>query len=218
MTGVQLLAYVKRRLAESNLTVEADRDLELYDAISEGRDELLQALALAAPIVGKTTIVLEVDPADDRLYSFPAATADALRVIEFREATTREPFTPAAQLDQDNGDYEWVTPRQIRLSQGADPGDGIEATIIPHPAEITEDSTAAEIGLPTPCHRAIGKYAAVLALTADEESDAQVAMALYQRELEKLERLYGDYDMNGGLALREALMRTIGSLEGDSIY
>jgi hypothetical protein len=218
MTGAQLLAYVKRRLAEANVTVEAGRDDELYDAITEGRDELLQALALCAPIVGKTTVTLEVDGSDDRLYAFPAATADALRVLELLEATTREPFTPAAQLDQDNGDYEWVTPRQIRLSDNADPGDGILAIIIAHPGDIGAGTTQAQIGLPTPCHRAIGKFAAILALTADEESDASIAMALYQRELEKLEKLYGDYDANGGLALREALMATIGSLHGDSLY
>lgn len=217
MTGVQLLAYVKRRLAEANLTVEADRESELYDTITEGRDDLLQALAICAPIVSKVEIQLVVDPTNDRLYSFPGGTRDALRVFELREKTTGEPFVPASQLNQDNGEYEWVTPRQIRLSDGADPGDGILCTMIAHPVDITSATTEAQIGLPTPCHRAIGKFAAVLALTADEESDASTAMRLYQREIEKLELLYGDYDANGGLALREALMNTIGSLHSDTV-
>ncbi len=218
MTGVQLLAYLKRRLAEANLTVEADRDAELYDCLTEGRDELLQSFALCAPVVVRQIVAMVVDDTNSHIYNLPDDTRDPLRVIELREKTTREPYSPAAQLDQDNGEYEWISPRSVRFAENADPGDGIEVVLVPHGADIDADSDEADIGLPTPCHRAIGKYAAMLALTADEESDAKVAMGLYERELEKLERLYGDFDMNGGLALREAFMGSLGAQYGNTLY
>lgn len=218
MTGVQLLSYLKRRLAEAGLTVDAERDAELYDALTEGRDELLQAFSLAAPIVVKTTITLEVDGTDDRIYRFAAAAKDPYRVIEVRDKETREPLTPAATLDVDGGDYAWDSLRQLRIAEHVGVAKGIEVVYVAAAADITSATTEAGVGLPVTCHRAVGKFAAVLALTADEESDATNAKELFDRELEKLERVYGEYDASGGLALREAIMESAGNLFNDSLY
>lgn len=221
MTGAQLLTYLKRRLAEQGLTLEADRVDELYDYLTEGRDELLSTFALAAPIVVQSTPIalVQVDAVNDpTLWKIPDATKDLLRVITVREKESKELFAGSGAIDQDAGDYEWVTTRQLRLSESADAGAGIEVIVVPHQGDIVAGTTEANIGLPTPCHRAIGKYAAVLALTADEESDATSALGLFSRELDKLERIYGDFDAMGGATLRSIFMQSIGSLSGDTIY
>lgn len=221
MTGAQLLTYLKRRLAEQGLTLEADRVDELYDYLTEGRDELLSSFALAAPIVVQAAPIALV-PVDainfPRLWKIPDATKDLFRVIAVREIESKELFTPSGSIDQDAGDYEWVTLRQIQLAESSDPGAGIEVIVVPHQGDIVAGTTEANIGLPTPCHRAIGKYAAVLALTADEESDATNAMGLFTREIDKLERIYGDYDAMGGATLRSIFMQSLGALSGDTIY
>jgi hypothetical protein len=139
-------------------------------------------------------------------------------VLMVREKETGEPFDPSATLDQDAGDYEWLNVRQLRLSDNADPGTGVQVIYVPAGVDIVVGTAEAAVGLPTTCHRAIGKYAAVLALTADEESDAKNAMGLFERELERLERMYGDYDMSGGFSLRAALMESSGSLYRGTIY
>lgn len=221
MNGAQLQAYVQRRLAETGLNLEADRVNELYDYITEGRDELLASFALAAPLVVQSApIALEQpDPVNSPLlWQIPAANRDPFRIITIREKETGEAFAPSAALNQDGGDYEWVTTRQIKLSDDTDPGMGIQVIYVPHAGDIVVGTTEANIGLPTPCHRAIGKYAAVLALTADEESDAANAMALFGRELERLERIYGDFDMMGGASLRTIFMESIGRQLGESTY
>jgi hypothetical protein len=170
--------------------------------------------------VQSTPIALvQVDAVNDPLlYKIPDATKDLLRVITVREKTSKELFTPSGKLEQDAGDYEWVTTRQLRLSESSDPGDGIEVIAIAHMADIAAGTAEADVGLPTPCHRAIGKYAAVLALTADEESDATNAMGLFQRELDRLERMYEGFDAMGGTSLRALFMESIGQLSGDTIY
>lgn len=221
MNGAQLQTYVLRRLAEEGLTLEANRTNELYDYITEGRDELLAAFALAAPVVVQAAPIalVQVDPiADPKLWKLPDVTKDLFRIIAVREIESKELFTLSQILNQDAGDYEWVTLRQLRLSESSDQGAGIEVIVVPHQGVIDNTTTEPNIGLPTPCHRAIGKFAAVLALTADEESDATNAMGLYTRELDRLERIYGDYDSMGGASLRGMFMWSLGALSGDSIY
>lgn len=218
MTGVQLLQYLQRRLAETNLALEADRVNELYDYLTEGRNELLQAFSLAAPVVVRQVVTMTVDLVDTRQWNLPVGTPDPYRVLLLRELTTGEPFDPSQTLDVDNGDYEWLNLRSIRLSADADPGDGVVAVYVPSATDITAATTEAQVGLPTTCHRAIGKFAAVLALTADEESDAKNAMALFEREMDKLERMYSDYDMSGGFSLRAAIMESTGSLNRGNLY
>lgn len=218
MTGAELLIYVKRRLGEDGLTVEAGYDDELYDYITEGRDWLVQDLALSAPVTVRQLVTLEEDGTDDRLWNFPSGTKDPLRSLVVRAVNTREPLTPAGTLDVDNGDYEWITPRQLRLAESVNPPGGVEGYFILQRAAIGAATTEDAVGLIVPFHRAIGKAAVVLALTADEESDARNAMGLLQRELDSLARIYGEYDARGGLALREALMQGIGQHLGDTLY
>jgi hypothetical protein len=219
--GAALQTYVRRRLAEQGLTLEADRVDELYDYITEGRDELLAAFALAAPLVVQSAPILleQPDPVLTPLvWRIPAANKDPYRILVVRELETGEGFSSSSQLNQDGGEYEWQTLRQLKLADDADPGTGIEVVYVPHAGAIVAATTEANIGLPTTCHRAIGKFAAVLALTADEESDATNAMGLFSRELDKLERIYGDFDAMGGASLRSIFMQSIGQQSGDSIY
>lgn len=218
MTGAELATFVQRRLAEQGLTVEADRSAELYDYITAGRDALLLAFATSAPIVAKSIVTLEEDPANDRKHSFPAATKDPYRVLAVTDSgDTGTELELSSALNQDDGQYVWRTPRELRLSENAGVVGPIEVEVVLHQAPITAATTEADVGLPTTCHRAIGYYAAVLALTADEESDATNAMGLFQRELGQLEAVYGDYDAGAGIALRHALMRSIGHQYGDTL-
>lgn len=221
MTGLQLHDYTRRRLGVYGVPDErlSDDPAELYDYITEGRDELLAAFALASPTaVQEAPLLLTVDGSNDRIYTIPVGSKDPYRVLVVREAETGDPLTPAAALNVDNGHYRWDTIRQLRLADHVEPDGGVEVVAVLQGDAITSASAEAGVGLPTTMHRAVGKYAAVLWLTADEESDARNAMGLYQREIERLERLYGEFDANGGAALREALMSTVGTLYGDTLY
>jgi hypothetical protein len=218
MNGAALLTYVQRRLGESGLAVESGRSDELFDYITEGRDTLLQLFADAAPVVVKQIIALEVDGADDRKYTLPAATKDPYRVLVVRAITTGEELIPSAVLNQDDGHYVWRTIRELRLAEGINPPGGIEVEMVLHAADIVTGTAENAIGVPTTCHRAIGKHAVVLALTADEESDAANAIKLLGAELAQLQRLYGSFDDNGGAALRQAFMQSYGTWLGDDVY
>lgn len=218
MDGAQLLAYTKRRLGEYGLANEAGRDDELYAYITEGRDVLLATFADVAPVVVQQVITLEQDPANNRRFTLPAATNDPYRVLAVRAVTTGEELIPSSSLNQDGGHYEWRTIRELRLADDVDPPGGIEIVVVVSSAAIDSTTTESAVGVPTTCHYAIGKAAAVLALTADEESDASVAQRLLAAELQKLERLYGSYDDNGGAALRQALLQSYGGWLGDSLY
>jgi hypothetical protein len=220
MDGPGALHYVQRRLAEFGLAVESERETELYDYLTEGRDELIKVFAEAAPIVVRQTVSLEPDAADTRLFNFPAATKDPYRVIRVYDSGTGESLTPSDQLNFDGGHYTWDSLRALRLGDFVSPTGTIrvEAVLDASPITAATTDTAADWGLPTTCHRAACKWAAVLALTADEESDATAAMGLFQREITHLENLYGAYDSAGGLALREAFMRSIGEQFGDTLY
>ena len=217
MTGAQLAAYVQRRLAEYGLDVEASRTAEIYDAITEGRDMVIQALALAAPLVVQQLVTLEVDAVDDRLYSLPAATPDPLRVVEVRPVETGIPLELSQTLNSDGADYVWVSPRELRLADHAAAPGGLEGLFVLHAPDVDAATAEADIGAPTPTHRAIGKAAAVLLLSANEESDARLAMGLLQRELDALERIYGEYDMGTGSSLRAAMLASYGEIYGDMI-
>ena len=218
MTGLQLYALLRRRLAEAGVTVAAEREAELYDSLTAARDRLKMAFADAAPIVVRENVTLEEDGADDRLHAFPAATNDPLQVLEVRELTTREKFDASGHLNHDGGEYSWENTRQLRLADEADSGDGVEVVAVLMGDDISSATTEAQVGLPTPCHRAIAYGAAVLALTVDEESDAGVAAKLYQAELELLVNIYSSFDRQGGGALRAAFMQTLGAQYSDTIY
>ena len=221
MTGAQLIAYVKRRLGISNLAAIEQGgpfgDTAIEDALSEGRDALLQLFADLAPLVVQALVTLEAQ-ADGRTYLLPAATKDPYRVLGVRAKTTLELLEPANELDQDNGEYEWRDTRTLYLAEHVNPPGGLEAFLVVHRAEIDSTTAEADIGLPTTCHRALGKYAAWLILTADEKSDATQAERALAKELARLESIYSDYDADAGLALREALLKTEGEVHSDMLY
>lgn len=218
MTGAELFLFVTRRVAEAGVTVGAERTNELYDHITGARDDVKRELAIEFPRLLASKVTLEQDVTDDRKFTLPVATADPIAIVEVRELTTREPYDPSPNLDRDRGDYEWQSPREIRISEETDEGDGIQVVGVFQSAAIAVGTAEADIGLPTPCHRAIGLGAAMLALTVDEETDATIATGLYERELKKLRELYGNFDKQDGTALRHALMKTQGDLYGDMIY
>jgi hypothetical protein len=220
VTGAELLTYVKRGLRENGVAVEdsAERDAELLDLITEGRDDLLAAFALAAPIVVQQTVTLDQDASDDRLYTIPDATGDPYRILLVRDVTNEEPLEPAANLNFDGGHYRWNSLRELKLADFANPNGGVEVVLVPSADDIDESTTEAEIGLPRTCHRALGKLAIGLALERGGERDPQTVIAMFQREVDRLERIYGDYDANGGAALREALMQSLGYTLGDTLY
>lgn len=203
MDGPALLTYVQRRLAEQGLAVEADREAELYDLITEGRDRLQQAFAEVAPLVVATWVRLVPVAGDARRYRVPPTTADPLRVLAVR-------FADDPDMELIGGAYVWDDVRTLRVRAGASLG-ALEARAVFAGESISDVTTEREVGLPTPCHRALAKWAVVLALTADEESDAATATALFRDELERLERLYAGFDgtqqaADLGLALTRAML------------
>lgn len=217
MSGPELLTYVKRRLALENLASEQWTDAVLYDCITEGRDKVLEWFALSAPVAVQELITLDTDPVDDRRRTVPAATKDPIRVLEVRAKTTLEPLTPSGRLNQDGGDYVWLDPRTLVLADNVEPEGGVEILAVTMKPAIDQTTTEAAVGLPVQAHRALGKYAAVLALTMDEETDAALATALLQRELEQLGRLYAEFDAEGGAALRQLMLANYASWMGDML-
>lgn len=218
MTGIQLLEYVQRRLAEKGLAVEADREAELYDLITEGRDRLLQAFAEVAPLVVATYQTLAIDPHDSTKWRFPGTAPDPYRVLFVRELNG-EILTPAAELNQDGGQYSWDDLRTVRTAVGYTPcTGGLEVRVVFAQPAIEDTTKEPAVGLPTTCHRALAKWAVVLALTADEESDAGNAMQLFRDEMQRLEELYGSYDAQAGRALGVAFLASYGHTYGDMLY
>jgi hypothetical protein len=217
MTGAQLLTYLKTRLGITGVGQDQWSDTELYDFLTEGRDDVKQALSMAAPIVVQELVTFE-DTGSGQIWQMPAATKDPLRCLGLRAVTGRRHLTPSAFLDQDGGDYEWITTRKVRLAEYVEPTGGLEGYFILQGAAIASGTAEADIGVIVPLHRLLAKYAAVLALTADEDSDATNAMGLMQRELDKIERLYSEYDGLGGLAFRQALLMAYGEQHGDTLY
>lgn len=215
MTGSQLLDYVLRRLAEKGLSLPAERTAELYDLITEGRDAVKLRLAVAGSPATKTLVALE-RVGSSQVYKFPDATRDPLQVIELRNAGTNEPLEPAVSLNVDAGHYRWNSFRQVQLADDLSVT-GLEVDAVLADADIDATTTEANIGLPTPCHRAIGKYAAWKAVTVDEESDGAGMEKDYETAVGRLESIYGEFDHASGLSLRHGLMNTIGRGFGDMI-
>ncbi|HYD82728.1 MAG TPA: hypothetical protein VEA63_01725, partial [Opitutus sp.] len=161
MTGAQLLAYVKQRLGEAGLTWEGDRDGELYDALTEARDEIRQRLAMSpsGSIAVRETVTLEAGDTE-RLYVVPDATAEPVRVLAVRVPGRSKPIA-ASQ-------YEWVDTRTVQLACGTGSSAGLELVAVLRIEDtIGAGTTEANIGLPTSAHRACGKLAAALALTVN---------------------------------------------------
>lgn len=217
MTGPEALAYLKRRLGVSGVTQDQWTDPDdFYDYITEGRDEILQVFSLAAPVVVRELVTL-TDNGDD---TWTLTGVTPYRVLEVRAVTGKQNLIPTVNLEQDAGDYEWVNVTKLRAAEHVSPPGGMEAWVVPAGDAIdaaTVDTTASW-GIPSTLHRAAVKYAAVLALTEDEGSDPQAAMAAYTREIGQLERVYSEFDGLMGVALREATLMNYGQLMGEHLY
>lgn len=221
MTVAQALSFLKRRLGLEDMTQDTSfQDAELYGWLTFGRDRVKQALAmLPDPMPVKTTVSLEVDASDDTIYSFPDGTNDPYRVLEVREVDTLYPLVPGVD-ENDTGDYYWRSDRELRIDDDVSPDGGIEveAVLVDDPIDEKGGDDSSEIpGLSAPAHRAVVFMAEFLALTVNDEGAGQAALQLVEREIADLERLYGEFDGQGGQALREALLGNYGRWQADAI-
>lgn len=221
MDGPGLLTYLRRRLKLEGISIEAasEEEATLYDALTEGRDTLVELFAQRAPVLVREYVTLELVPGSTTRYQLPAASRDPLKVLTVRDVTCRQPLTPAAEglLEEGDGEYEWLSPRILQVREGISPSGGLEIWTVLQRVDITDATTEALVGLPVPCHRAIGQQAAVLVLTADEESDARNAQLLLDRTVDRLIRLYAQYDANAGEGLRHAMLQAYGAWQGDEL-
>lgn len=222
MNGAALLTYMKRRLrlVGVNIPAASEEENALMDYATEGRDTLLQVFAQRAPILVREVVTLEVDVADSHLFNLPAATKDPLKILNTRAVTTRDPLIPSATdlLDSDGGEYEWLSLRQVRVGEHVAPPGGLQAVVVLAKDAITTATAEGSIGLPVPCHRAIGKYGARLYVTADEDADGSVLEKDFLQEVDRLIKLYAQFDRNGGEGLRQAMLHSLGEWQGDSLY
>lgn len=222
MTGAELLTYMKRRLRLVGVTIAPASEDEnaLMDAATEGRDTLRQIFAQRAPVLVREFVTLEQDVTTRELFNFPAATKDPLKVLNIRPITTRDSLIPSAEdgLDSDGGEYEWLSLRQVRLSEHTVPPGGLEISVVLFKDPLTTATAEAAVGVPVPCHRAIGKYGALLYATADEDTDGSILEKQFLQEVDRLIKLYAQYDRNGGAGLRQAMLQAFGEWQGDTLY
>lgn len=221
MTGAQLLTYMKRRLRLVNITITPGSEEEnaLMDYATEGRDTLLEVFAQRAPILVREYVTLVVDVTDDRIFRLPTATKDPLKLLNVRSPAHRDRLTPSAftMLDDDGGQYDMVDIRTVRIGERVNPEGGLEACVVLVKDPITTATSEAGIGVPTPAHRAIGKCGAFLYVTADEDADGSVLEKQFLQELDRLLKLYAQYDNNAGEGLRQAMLAAYGEWHGDSL-
>lgn len=218
MTGADALNYILRRLALEGLRDPETDDPELYELLTDGRDQVAMELGLAAPGLIKLEVALDVQ-VDDRLYNFPAGVG-AIRVLELRSTDTKVPLTPMASHD-DLGEYEWVQQdSQIRLATGVEIPGGVTMVYVPNASPIDEDTadTTAAWGIPQIAHRTAAMYAVWQALITNEESDGRNAATTFAQSLERLGRTMSEYDANQGLAGRQAFLSAFGQQHADVIY
>lgn len=219
--GADLLAYVQRRLAEYGVASETAREDELFQYISEGRDDIVAEFAQdeRASDAVKVIFTLEQDPTNSQLYNFPDDKRDPWAILVVRDTTCRgRPLTMSLNLNHDRGQYRWNSLRQLQLPDCFRPQGAIEVEAVLHGEPIDEDTTdASDTGLPSTCFYAIGKRAAVLALTVNEESDAGAAQQDYQNTLGRLIARYGNFDQTSGLAFGIGLEAAFSKQIGDGV-
>lgn len=218
MTGARLAEFIKQRVGAAGIPDERLNDVtELYNYATWARNAIRRRLALDAPVAVRELLALEQDPADRSVFQFPAAAKDPLRVLLVREAATRQPLRP--RLDERGlGRYEWVNTRKLRYAEDRSPSGGLEVYYVPVADPITQQTAEADMGLPVPCHEAIGFGAAVLWLTANEESDARSELELFRFEMDQLLELYAEFDPNEGMAVLDGMLVEYGEHFGDMLY
>jgi len=229
--GTDLLLRTKYRLAEATgVSVETGREAELYNALTEARDDIRQRLAIDAPLaVQALPLVLEQDLTDPNIWSWPSAAPDYERVITVRPQPSsyrwehqRRPLDPAVTLGFDGGQYEWLTPRSLRLNPRyripAGATGGIEVIGVPFwTTAVTSATTAATVGLPQPTWQSLTYMAAALVLSADEETNPAMALGMAEKGIKRLESLYGDYDTASGMAAHHGFMASVQAQWGDML-
>lgn len=216
MTVAELVALFKVRLGLAGGVTSDERVTgSEYVFLTHARDMVRDRLALAAPLAITEVVTLEQDPTVKSRWAFPDDTADALYVSRPREITTGQVLSPANKLDFDGGTYKWQTLRALRVLTGHVPAGGLELDAVLQQQPIEEDG---EIGLPPPCHAAVALAGAQLVLTVNEDSPGKTAAALFEAEMNRLERLYSQYDEARGMELREAFLESAGRHYGDTLY
>lgn len=222
MDGAALLLYMKRRLrlVGVNIPAASEEENALMDYATEGRDAMRQVFAQRAAILVKELVTMQVDAVDSHIYRFPVATKDPLKVLNARDVTDRDRLIPSAEqlLDSDGGEYEWQDIRSVRIAQNVTPAGGLEVWAVLFKDPITTATTEANIGVPLPCHRAVGKYGALLYVTADEDADGSILEKQFLQEIDRLIKLYAQFDNNAGEGLRQAFLAAMGEWQGDSLY
>lgn len=222
MNGQALLTYMKRRLrlVGVNIPAASEEENALMDYATEGRDTLLEVFAQRAPILVREFVTLVVDPTDSHIYRLPVATKDPLKLLNLRGKDNRDRFNPSADtmLDSDGGQYEVLDIRTVRIGEHVTPLGGLEAAIVLVKDAITTATAEAAIGVPIPTHRALGKYGALLYATADEDADGSILEKQYLQEIDRLIKLYAQFDNNAGEGLRQAMLAAYGEWQGDSLY
>jgi hypothetical protein len=217
MTGEQLLRYLERRLG---VDTTPDDDLgpeELYDYLTEARDEVRRRLSMAAPRLQLVSVTLEAG-SGTREYVVPSDMRDPIAVEAVRVLPSKRRLRPSASLDQDGGDYQWRDPRTLLIGEHVDIGQGVELEVTLDLGAINSQTAELAIGVPTWAHRAVGKLAALLAQSKDDRSDGRIALQLYEREMAQLEDRFATFDGQGGGELREAMLASYGEHHGDELY
>ena len=177
--GTDLLASLTRRLGEQGLTLETGREDDLYAFLTEARDEVQQDLAVAAPFAFQSTVTLEQTSTDPPRWALPTASADPLRLLALRDADNLRELEPSAELNQDAGEYQLLTPRSVQLADFVTLEGDPEFVYVPlsvEPIDALIDDRA-DLGLPAACDRAIVYKAAVLSVATSAISSRAVRMA-----------------------------------------
>jgi hypothetical protein len=212
-----LVRWVGRRIGIETLTEEQLEFNELLAYVNEGRDVVLLELAarMSRPSMFLSSVTLEEDGGNDRKYAVPTGTNTVLRWQEVRDVTYKQPLIPFF-THTDMGDYTVYADHVILNDNVAPPG-GVEADIIEQPDPIVATTAEADIGVPTVAHSAVGMYAAYLALTVNEESDARNLMAQFNSRLDQIGLLLSRFHLDEGLSLRNQFLDSYGLQYGDMI-
>jgi hypothetical protein len=221
VNGPQALRYVLRRLALEGLSDPELDDPELYDYITEGRDYIATELAMCGFMGLAISVLLTEDSTKDppELYIDTTSNPLPLRVLEIQEAASLTPLDPMATHD-DLGNYRFLERGRIQLADGINPEGGVNMVYMPEGVDIDADTldTDAAWRLPTFCHRAACKYAAYLALTANEETDGKNAEKQFYRDMDRIQRLVSEFDAAGGIAFRKMFLASEGQRSADTLY
>ena len=177
--GAELLDDLKQRLALNGLVDETLTDAVLYGLLKKGRNKVRQDLATAVPARLKETVALTTT--DSVTHALPTHRSTPLRLLEVRDQGNERGRLTASTRPKDGGQYERTSPRTFRLRSGVTVSAGLEVVaVFPVTATITAATTDEELGVPPEAYDAVVHWAAVLALTADEETNADNERTLFE--------------------------------------